>query len=293
MVREFENWLRFEKRSSEHTVVSYINDLKQFSAFLINSYPETIPEQANASMVKSWIVDLMSKEYSPSSVNRKIVTLNTFFKFLLRENKISGNPVSGIQTPKKPKRIVKYLEEEEIIKILEELDFEKDFEGIRDHLIIEILYGTGIRLSELIGLKVVNTDVRQGVIKVFGKRSKERIIPLNKSLIELLKEFLEKREETGLAAGEGRLLVTAKGKPLYPMLVYRVVKKKVDQMIRRTSISPHVLRHTFATHLINRGADINAIKELLGHASLAATQIYTHTTVERLKKVYKQAHPRG
>lgn len=293
MVREFENWLRFEKRSSGHTVVSYMNDLEQFGVFLKISYPETIPEQATASMVKSWIVDLMNKGLNPSSVNRKIVTLNTFFKFLLRENKISSNPVSGIQGPKKPKRIVKYLEEEELTKILDGLEYENDFNGLRDHVIMELLYGTGIRLSELIGLKVVDTDLKQGVIKVFGKRSKERIIPLNKTLMELLKAYVKKRKEAGITPGEARLLVTSKGKVLYPMLVYRVVKKVVEQVVRRTGISPHVLRHSFATHLINRGADINAVKELLGHANLAATQIYTHTKVEMLKRVYRQAHPRA
>jgi len=293
MTPEFENWLRFEKRSAENTVVSYISDLNQFNSFLHVNYPGIVIEKVNKLIIKSWIVSLMDKKFSPTSVNRKIVSLNTFYKFLLKETKIDKNPVSSILSPKRPHRIVKYLEEEEIIKILDELEFGDDFEGVRDKLIIEMLYGTGVRLSELIGMKAVNLEVQHGIVKVLGKRNKERIIPLNQTLIKLLQEYIIIRETVAEGKDTEKLFLTANGKPLYAMLVYRVVKKYVDQLIMRTHVSPHVLRHTFATHLINRGADINAIKALLGHANLAATQIYTHNTVERLKKVHKQAHPRG
>ena len=293
MIPEFENWLRFEKRSAENTVVSYISDLNQFNSFLHVNYPGIVIEKVNKLIIKSWIVSLMDKKFSPTSVNRKIVSLNTFYKFLLKETKIDKNPVSSILSPKRPHRIVKYLEEEEIIKILDELEFGDDFEGVRDKLIIEMLYGTGVRLSELIGMKAVNLEVQHGIVKVLGKRNKERIIPLNQTLIKLLQEYIIIRETVAEGKDTEKLFLTANGKPLYAMLVYRVVKKYVDQLIMRTHVSPHVLRHTFATHLINRGADINAIKALLGHANLAATQIYTHNTVERLKKVHKQAHPRG
>jgi integrase/recombinase XerC len=293
MIREFKNWLRYEKRSSEHTVVSYINDLEQFESFLKETYAGTVAEDTQPAMIKTWIIGLMNEKYSPASINRKIVSLNTYFKFLIREEKISVNPVKNIQGPKKGKRIVKYLEEDEILKILDELQYEDDFDGIRNRLIIEMLYGTGIRLSEIIGLKVSETDINGGFIKVLGKRSKERIIPMNRTLNELVSKYMEKRREVPGAVDKDVLFLTGSGNNLYPMFVYRVVKQYVDKMILRTHVSPHVLRHTFATHLINRGADINAIKELLGHANLSATQIYTHNTVERLKKVYKQAHPRG
>lgn len=293
MIHVFENWLRFEKRSSKHTISSYLNDLYQFETFLEQMWPGTPIESAGTNMLKSWVVSLMDNGLSPSTVQRKIVTLNTFYKFLIKESKITRNPAYGIQAPKKPRRIVKYLEEEEIISILDQMTFENDFWGMRDRLIIEMLYGTGIRLSELLGLKSSSIDFSSGIIKVLGKRSKERIIPLNHTLKEMLPVYTRQSEEYKGGKSGGSLFFTEKGQAAYPMMIYRIVKKYVDQLIGRTHVSPHVLRHTFATHLINRGADINAIKELLGHANLAATQIYTHTSVERLKKVYKQAHPRG
>ncbi len=293
MLRAFENWLKFEKRFSKHTVVSYLNDLNQFQIFISENYDHLEIEKVNTQVIKAWVVSLMEKKYSTRSVNRKIVSLNTFYKFLQREGILQDNPVKSIQGPKQPQRIVKYLEEYEINDLLENFEFDNDFNGFRDKMIFELLYGTGVRLSELIELKIGNIDLNSLNLKVLGKRNKERIIPINSSLEQELKKYLKIRTaEFGINQNEP-LLLTEKGKPLYPMLVYRVVKKYLDEQSSRINVSPHVLRHSFATHLINKGADINAIKELLGHANLAATQIYTHNTIERLKEVFKQAHPRG
>lgn len=293
MIKEFENWLNFEKRYSIHTVKSYLNDLSQFKYFLEESFNELDLLEAKPQYIKSWIIQMMDNDFSPTTVNRKLVSLNSFYNYLIKEGKISVNPVNNIHGPKVAKKIVKYIEEEEILTILDGYDFGEDFVGKRDQLILEMLYGTGIRLSELINLKSDFVDLDTLIIKVLGKRNKERIIPINISLKNQIVRYKEIRNEYFEINPNENLFVTEKGKPLYPMLVYRVVKKHLEGISSKANVSPHVLRHSFATHLINKGADINAIKELLGHANLAATQIYTHNTVERLKKVFKQAHPRG
>jgi integrase/recombinase XerC len=293
MIQKFEHWLKYEKRYSLHTIRSYIDDLQQFTDYLKLKYSDTEIVSAKSVMIKSWMVDLMDFGLTASSVNRKLVSLNSFYKFLMREEIIEINPVKNIKGPKKPKRIVRFLEEEEILDILDKFDFADNENGIRDKLIIEMLYGTGIRLSELIGLKLTNVDLKLHIIKVLGKRNKERIIPINQSLKEQIIKYLECRMDLVKDTTIDRLFLTNSAKALYPMFVFRVIKRYIDDVVQRTHVSPHVLRHSFATHLLNRGADINAIKELLGHSNLAATQIYTHNTIERLKNVYKQAHPRG
>jgi integrase/recombinase XerC len=293
MISQFNNWLTFEKRYSSHTISSYMSDLNQYCLFLKVKYTDTEPESTSKQMIKSWVIDLMDRGLSPLSVDRKIVALRAYFRFLVKEGKIEKNPAIHIKPPKKGKRIVKFLEEEEIIKVLDDIDYPDDYEGKRDRLILEMLYGTGIRLSELTGLKMKNIDLKTGLIKVLGKRNKERIIPINNTLKIKISDYLQSRDLFMEGLSSEHFFLTDKMNSLYPMLVYRVVKNYMEKYISRTSVSPHVLRHTFATHLINRGADINSIKELLGHANLAATQIYTHTTIERLKNVYKQAHPRG
>jgi integrase/recombinase XerC len=244
-------------------------------------------------MIKSWVVSLIDQNFNPSSVNRKLVSLNSFYKFLIKEEILDRNPAIGIKGIKKPRRIVKYLEEEEILQILDQYDFSNPDSNLRDKLILEMLYGTGIRLSELLNLRLRNVDLKSLMLKVLGKRNKERIIPINKSLESDIRIYLDMRGTTMSETANDLFFLTDKGEQLYPMYVYRVVKKYIDDIVKRTHVSPHVLRHSFATHLLNRGADINAIKELLGHSNLAATQIYTHNSVERLKTVYKQAHPRG
>jgi len=294
MYREFINWLKFEKRFSEHTVKSYITDLKAFSDFLALNYKDLSVDQATTPIIKSWIVSLMDTGYKAVSVNRKIVSLNSYYKFRIREGLSEENPAKGLKGPKKPERLVKYLEENEMIQVLDAYQFDNTFESLRDKLILELLYGTGIRLSELIGLKTINVELKSATIKVLGKRNKERIIPINNSLQNSFKDYKQAlQQQFGSNFQSEWFILTDKGQKLYPMFVYRKVKQYIELFVSRTKISPHVLRHSFATHLLNRGADINAIKELLGHANLAATQIYTHNTIEKLKKVYKQSHPRG
>jgi integrase/recombinase XerC len=293
MIQEFINWLTYEKRYSAHTVSSYLSDLEQFQNFLSQFYPNTSLQEVETVMIKSWVVNFMDSGLSPTTVNRKLVSLNSFYKYVLMEGHISTNPAASIKGPKQAKRLVKYLEEDEIQQVLDNFEFEDNFNGVRDNLIIEMLYGTGIRLAELISLKLENLSLETNSLKVLGKRNKERIIPINNTLQNLIKKYLTFRKEIDGHLSNANLLITEKAKDLYPMLVYRVVKKYLDQFASRTKVSPHVLRHSFATHLMNRGADINAIKELLGHANLAATQVYTHNTIESLKKVFKQTHPRG
>lgn len=294
MFREFIQWLKYEKRFSEHTVNSYNSDLEQFANFLQKKFNEINLNTVTTPIIKAWIVEMMENGYHPLSIGRKLAALNTYFKYLIKEGVRNDNPASSVRAPKKPERLVKYLEENEIIQVLSECEFSDDLNGIRDRLILEMLYGTGIRLSELIGLKLNDYDRSDMVIKVLGKRKKERIIPVNKNLKSVIDSYLPLRLQINPAETDREyFFLTNKQRKLYPMMVYRTVKKYVELLIERTTISPHVLRHSFATHLLNRGADINAIKELLGHANLAATQIYTHHTIEKLKKVYKQSHPRA
>jgi len=293
MLDKFQHWLSYEKRYSPHTVKSYINDLGQFTGFINQNFSGVSLEEAKTTMIKSWIVSLMDHNYNPASVNRKLVSLNSFYKFLIKEEILDHNPAVGIKGLKKSKRIVKYLEEEEILNILDHYDFSDPDNNLKNKLILEMLYGTGIRLSELLNLKTRNIDLKGMILKVLGKRNKERIIPINKSLEIEIRNYLDIRNSIQSDSDNELFFLTDKAEQLYPMYVYRVVKKYIDDIIQRTHVSPHVLRHSFATHLLNRGADINAIKELLGHSNLAATQIYTHNSIERLKTVYKQAHPRG
>jgi integrase/recombinase XerC len=259
----------------------------------LNDHYETpAAEQATHPMIRDWIVHLSNSGLSKRSINRKIITLRSYFKFLIKRGMSEMNPVSGIKALKTSGALPHFIREEDMQKILDQITFEDDFSGKRDQLVIELLYGTGIRLSELIKLPEKNVDFFEGQIKVMGKRNKERIIPINKSLELLIKKYLHlKNEVFGANTGE-LLIVTNRGRPSYPMLISRIVKKylvitSVDKK------SPHVLRHTFATHLLERGADLNAVKDLLGHQSLAATQVYTHNSLGKLKKVFDQAHPKA
>jgi integrase/recombinase XerC len=293
MLTKFEHWLKFEKRYSEHTIRAYMRDLRQFAAYLKMAYGDQCLEAVETYIIKSWIVSLIDKGQSPPTLSRKIVSLNVFYRFLQKEQVRENNPVTGVKAPRHKKRIVKYIEEEELVQVLDTFEWSEDYAGQRDKLIIELLYGTGIRLAELISLHESGIDLGKKQLKVLGKRNKERIIPINKSLEAQINKYMQIRKSLFPDGKAGVLLLTDKGNPLYPMFIYRTVKKYLDAYVSRTKVSPHVLRHSFATHLINRGADLNAIKELLGHSSLAATQVYTHNTVERLKSVFKQAHPRA
>jgi integrase/recombinase XerC len=288
---EFLSYLRFEKRYSANTIESYKNDLSQFQTFCIEAGSNDIV--LDHSIIRMWIVSLLESGITARSVNRKLSTLKTFSKYLIREGLIKSNPLERVLKPKMSKRIPSFLDQEKLNDALDTFDFGDNYPGIRNQVIIEILYQTGIRRSELVGLKTTSLDFLENNLRVLGKRNKERIIPLNSDLSKRIKTYMNLRDEMFPGNFEESLFLTSGGKPLYPKLVYRLVNQFLKMVTTLEKKSPHLLRHTFATHLLNKGADINAIKELLGHANLAATQVYTHNTFEKLKEIYKQAHPRA
>jgi integrase/recombinase XerC len=299
----FIRYIKFEKRYSPHTVSAYESDLQQFVDFLNNPEntipapsPEiTHPAQITHHHIRNWMVELMDQHIVARSVNRKIATLRKYFKFLLQEGIIDVNPTSKINAPKVPKNLPVVVEDARLTQMLDDGEvFSNDFEGLRDKLIIEMLFGTGMRLSELLGVKDTDINLYEGTVKVLGKRNKERIIPVNHELKLLITEYQElKKKQAFFDNNSLTLIVTNKGADAYAKLIYLTVQKYLSYISTQNKKSPHVLRHTFATSLLNRGADLNAIKELLGHANLSATQIYTHNSVERLKSIYKQAHPKA
>jgi integrase/recombinase XerC len=302
-IDRFIRYIKFEKRYSPHTVSAYQSDLDQFIAFLNN--PDklipappveiTHPSQITHYQIRNWMVELMNHQVLARSINRKIATLRKYFKFLLQEGVIEINPASKINTPKVPKNLPVIVEDVKLTQLLDENEvFSNDFKGLRDKLVIEMLFGTGMRLSELLGVKDTDINTYEGTIKVLGKRNKERIIPVNNELKLLVAEYQQlKRNQDFSGNNSLMLIVTDKGANAYSKLIYLIVQKYLSYISTQNKKSPHVLRHTFATSLLNRGADLNAIKELLGHANLSATQIYTHNSVERLKSIYKQAHPKA
>ena len=290
---KFIKYLQFEKRYSSHTILSYDIDLKQYFAFCKEKYNYTEESLAyNHHYIREWIISLLENNYSTKSVNRKITSLKSFFKYLLKENLIKVNPIEKVISPKSEKKLPQFVDKEQINSLLDEHNFSDDFKGYRDKMIIELFYVTGIRLSELINLKVSDIDFHSLSIKVLGKRNKERIIPFSLKLKTIILEYLQKRQEIALINTE-EFFVTNKGKKTYEKFIYRTINKYLQLFTTIEQKSPHVLRHTFATHMLNNGADLNSIKELLGHSNLSATQIYTHTTFEKLKNIYKQAHPRA
>ncbi|HTE01166.1 MAG TPA: tyrosine-type recombinase/integrase [Mucilaginibacter sp.] len=293
-MERFIQYIKFEKRYSPHTVSAYQSDLDQFFKFL-NSPEETVthPEEITYQHIRNWMVELMSDK-TARSVNRKIATLRKYFKFLLREGVITNNPASKIQSPKTLKHLPVVVEDVKLSAMLNDSEvFTDDFEGLRDKLVMEILFGTGMRLAELVTLKDVNINIYEGTLKVLGKRNKERIIPINHELKLLLIKYLDLKKNQLFHNNSATLIVTNKGAEAYPKFIYLIVQKYLSYISTQNKKSPHVLRHTFATSLLNRGADLNAIKELLGHANLSATQVYTHNSVERLKSIYKLAHPKA
>lgn len=288
----FIEYISFEKRYSQHTILAYSKDLSQFSSFLLEQYSMTDVTQAGHHQIRSWIVFLMDSGLSERSVLRKLSTLKSFYKYLQRSKLIDHNPTLVVIPPKIPSRNPGFIEEEKMNNLFDEISFDDDFTSRRDKLILEVFYNTGMRLAELIELKTYDISFSDSTFKVHGKRNKERLIPFTKKMEEALRTYLVMMEREGIK-GEDYLFVTKKGKKLYPKLVYRIVNKYLGMVTTLSKKSPHILRHTFATHMLNNGADLNAIKEFLGHANLAATQIYTHNTVEKLKKIYQQAHPRA
>jgi integrase/recombinase XerC len=290
-ILSFLDYLNYEKKYSKHTIISYQNDLQQFNEFI---NPEQEPQdlkEINFQLIRLWISTLVENKISAKSINRKLSTLKSFFKYLQRQKIIDVNPMSKLTGPKIPKRLPVFIDESDMHSLFNELKFEPNFNGLRDKLILDLLYQTGIRRSEISSLKEIDIDNQNNTIKVLGKRNKERIIPISIELKRNLNDYISVKQKQNLT--NDFLLVTDKGDKMNDQAIYQIVKKYLSMITSIQKKSPHILRHTFATHLLNNGADINAVKDLLGHANLSATQVYTHNTIEKLKKSYKQAHPRG
>lgn len=284
-------YIQYEKRYSPHTVTAYRNDLDQFDNFLKSRFEITDIREANHEIIRSWLVSLMEEGISVKSIHRKLTTLNSYFRFLIREGTLEQNPLRKVIPPKSSKRLPVFIEQERMEFLLDGIDFATGFTGLRDRMILETLYITGMRLSELVQLNEKDIDFSRSELKVRGKRNKERIIPLGKKYLDRLQSYIG--EKNSVVGELEALFVTESGKRIYPKKVYLIVTHYLGKITTLEKKSPHVLRHTFATHLLNNGADLNAVKELLGHANLSATQVYTHNTIEKLKQIYKQAHPRA
>lgn len=293
MTENFLKYLQFEKRVSPHTLEAYRNDLEQFSTFLHNTFPDATPELSDFTIIRTWIISLVEDGIKPVSVNRKIACLKTFYKFLLRQEVVAKNPMTKVRVLKSEKRLPAFVKESDMVNMLDKVTFEDSFVGWRDKLILELLYATGMRLSELIGLKETNINRHNLTIKVLGKRNKERVIPFPSSIVTIIDHYLKARNREVDMKEHGLLLVNDHGEPCSPGIIYRIVRNYLRLYTSSEKQSPHVLRHTYATHLLNKGAEIGAVKDLLGHTSLAATQVYTHNSIEKIKKAYEQAHPKA
>jgi integrase/recombinase XerC len=293
-VEQFLTFLQHEKRYSPHTVTSYSSDLLQFKDFVWLKFEAELSD-VTYQMARAFIVYLLDEvKTTESSVGRKLSTLRSYYKFCLRNGLVANNPVGQVKAPKVSKRLPVFIDDHKLDELLDSgLFFNDSFSSVRDKMVIEMLFGAGIRLAELLSLKEVDINSYDETIKVLGKGNKERVIPITKGLVNQLKAYIELKSAQNFDNKSGVLFVTDKGADAYPKLVYRIVQKYLAYISTQDKKSPHVLRHSYATSLLNRGADINAIKELLGHASLAATQVYTHNSVERLKSIYKQAHPKA
>ncbi|RIW18620.1 integrase [Algoriphagus lacus] len=294
MIESFINYLEFEKRSSTHTVLAYRHDLEQLQDFVSVSFEIQDIADCTHSELRAWVIDLVEQGLTSTSVNRKIATLRSFYKFLLRSRVITQDPTYKLKSLKNPKKLPEFIQEVTIESVLEEDVYAPTFEGQRDRMVMEFLYLTGVRLSELTGLKWSAINLIEDQVKVLGKRKKERIIPITKTLKQNILSYQKVFEERFPKLGMNHyFIVSNKGEQSYSMMIYRIVRHYLDLFAQNTRRSPHLLRHTFATHLLNKGADLNAVKDLLGHANLAATQVYTHNSMEKLKAVFEQAHPKA
>jgi len=293
------DYLRFEKRYSAHTVLAYQTDLEDFSVYLGSQYNITDLLKADHSLVRSWLISLIGQDLTPRSVSRKLSALKSFYRYCLRQGLISHNPMLKVTAPRISKQLPVFLTRDSLHMLLSNIEFDTGYAGSRDKMIITLLYATGIRRAELLQLKTSDIDFGNSTLKVLGKRSKERIVPFGDAVIIMLKEYLFVRSEfltneTNQEQNKSEsLFVTSKGLPVYPKIIYNIVHRYLSLIASNEKLSPHVLRHSFATHMLDDGASLNAIKEILGHSSLAATQVYTHNTIEKLKTIYKQAHPRA
>lgn len=290
----FLDHLRFHKRFSDHTIKAYQKDLESFQMFLRDTYDDDNELEVHHGMIRAWVVDMVERELARTSIKRKLSALRSFYKYLMREGSLKLNPAAQVVVPKPARKLMRVVPEEDMLALLElEVD-EDDYWMFAQALILDLFYQCGLRLSELIELRVVDLRLDSSYLKVRGKGSKERELPLAPGLVKRLKRFMElHRNEVGKKEGEHLLFVTRKGKKLYPKLVYNSVNAYLSLVSGVEQKSPHTLRHSFASHLLNRGADLNSVKELLGHSSLAATQVYTHNSIDRLKTLYNQAHPRA
>lgn len=292
-IREFLDYLQFEKKYSIHTIEAYEKDILDFSGFAQASFELEDINQVNYAIIRSWIVSLVEANISNRSINRKLSSLNTYYKFLQKIEAIETNPLAQHKALKVSKKVQVPFSETEIANVLENEFQGTDFESIRNLLIVELFYSTGIRRAELINIKLQDINSSTSTLKVLGKRNKERIIPLLSSVVSTVKTYLEVRDTLDAIVDRDYLFLTKKGVKVYETLVYRIINDYFSKTSAKVKKSPHVLRHSFATHLLNQGADLNAVKELLGHSSLAATQVYTHSSIAELKKVYANAHPRN
>ncbi len=290
-VKKFIDFLLLEKKYSQHTAVAYENDIEMFELYLSREFSESKVSNANYSQIRSWIVKLVSSNVTNRTINRKVSSLNSYYKFLLKIQSIEFNPLTQHKALKVSKKLQIPFSETEITSVLNLIETDS-FEGLRDKLIVELFYSTGMRRTELVNLQLSDVDISQGQLKVLGKRNKERFIPLLSTVIRTYQAYLIERSNLKEVQDSKSLLLTRKGFKIYEKLVYRVIVNYFDTISSKVKKSPHILRHSFATHLLNNGADLNSVKELLGHSSLASTQVYTHSSVAELKKVYEKAHPR-
>ena len=284
-------YLQFEKRYSVHTITAYSNDLIQFFDFVETQYEGISFTQITGTMVRTWLAGMKEEEMTGKTLNRKISSLKSFFKYQIQQGQLTKSPMETVISPKISKRLPAFVSENDMEQLLTNLEFAEGWKGYTEKMVIQLFYATGIRLSELINCKEKQLDISKRIIKVLGKGNKERMLPLSPELAEELKKYISQKPSE--AIGNPYIFVTEKGKALQPRAVYTFVKFYLSQVTTLQRKSPHVLRHSFATHLMNNGADLNAVKELLGHASLAATQVYTHNTIEKLKEVFAKAHPKA
>ena len=291
--KSFIDYLLLEKKYSSHTVIAYQRDIESFQKFNQNEFNENNVDRANYSQIRSWIIHLVHSGISNRTINRKISSLNSYYKFLLKVEAITVNPLAKHKALKTSKKVQIPFSEKEVVTVLEDFKFDDSFTGVRDKLIIELFYSTGIRRIELVQLKLSDIDISNKTLKVLGKRNKERFLPLLSSVLETINLYIIKRKELKIIKDKDVLFLTKKGSKIYETLVYRIINEYFSIASSKVKKSPHILRHSFATHLLNQGADLNAVKELLGHSSLAATQVYTHNSISELKKVYAKSHPRN
>ncbi|MBN8640181.1 MAG: tyrosine-type recombinase/integrase [Flavobacteriales bacterium] len=292
-LNSFQDYLQLEKKYSLHTVNAYVNDLTFFQEFLKTNFDTDSLEEVNYSMIRTWIVAMVDDGISNSSVNRKVSSLKSFYKFLLKTKQIDSSPLLKHKSLKTPKKLQIPFSEKELDAVLNLLKYPDGFEGVRDKLIIDLFYTTGIRRTELINLKIQNVSISSGTLKVLGKRNKERILPILPIISKQINSYLSERSQLEVIKDSDYFFLMLKGVKMNDSFVYRLINYYFSNVSEKVKKSPHILRHTFATHMLNNGADLNSVKELLGHSSLASTQIYTHSSLSELKKVYGDAHPRN